>query len=205
MSQSTYPIPPVLQRAITAAFGLLAASAAIGVVLSAWPMPKPAWFMLVFEPTVLAASVIGLLAGRGKFNDAPALAIACCAVVAVVGSALALLAVWSQPIGRIVNYPLMARLGLGIVLLAVSGAMVLSRERGSWRDFVIGALLVSPVLGSACALVLPQGRRALDWLGGQGGVISFAIAAGGFLVVTVLLCAGTHLIISAFQRGQKPA
>ena len=89
-----------------------------------------------------------------------------------------------------------------MVLGAIGAWTVLARDKRSLRLAFVGALLILPVLIGAGAVFHPTGRRILDTVMGTSPGMQFLVAVGGFAVVAVLLSAGLHLLIRAFEMGR---
>src|SRR5262249_16830606 len=125
------------------------------------------WPFVVLELVVLAAAVIGVLFGLGRYTDAPGLALACVAGTVLIGSVRG----W-QPSGRtVLGHPLkgllVGRIAASVVLAALACAVVLMRDRGACRKAAIGAALLMPTVLVALASMTDPGLRVIEMLLGQ--------------------------------------
>jgi hypothetical protein len=163
---------------------------------------RPSWALFGFEVVIAVAGVLGVLTGRGRFADGPGLALACVAGTILIGSGLG----WQGAGRQLLGVPLLPVLGgralAALVLGAIGAWTVLSRDTRAIRLAITGMLLLLPVVLGAVAVVRPAGRRLLDKLMGTSPGIQFMVAVGGFAVAAVLLSAGCHLIIRAFELGR---
>lgn len=205
-------MPPVHRtiRLLALTLGILiAASALICAGLALAPLlssgQRPAWLLFGFELVVLVAAVIAVLFGRGRFAEAPGMALACVAGTVFLGSAMGWQAAGRQ-LGGVSLTPFLAgRVAVSLVLGAAAAACVLSRDRQAWRLAALGTLLALPVLGALAAVALPAGRRALENAIGPSVGLQAAVGVGAFLVLGGLLSASVHILVRAFEMGRTDA
>lgn len=200
------PSPPrpilLLILAISLVCGLTSlAGVALGFIGSAW-------FVLAFEVVTLAASVMGVLTGLGRFNDAPALAALCAGGCVFVAALLAeptfaarLIqgdAGDSQVIAGVRLLPwAVARIAAGALLISLSALIVLIRRpRASLPLFLRGLAFLAIPAASLAALTFPGIRRSLDSLPGE---LLTALAIAGFFLFATLVSIALQHLIRAFE------
>ncbi len=207
MSQDLPPIPrplrilTTLMSAAVLVSGVLVAALAVGAPLVSVDQ-RPSWALFGFEVVVVVAGALGVLTGRGRFADGPGLALACVGGCVLVASGLG----WAGAGKSLLGVSLLPLLGARVVASGVLGAIaawcVLSRDARAFRPAVIGVLLVFPVIAAAGLGAMPVGRKLLDRFAAAGPGLQFAGAVGAFAVTAILLSAGIHLLIRAFEMGR---
>lgn len=201
-------LPPVSRpiRILTLVLSLvMGLSALAGAGLALAPLlgsdQRPAWILFGFEVVVLAGAVVGVLFGRGRFGEAPGLALACIAGTFAVASILGWQAAGRQLNGISLN-PFVAIRVLVALALGTCGAWcVLSRRETAWRSALLGVTLGVPVVLAVAALVIRSWREAIAGHVGSGGAAA-AAAVIGFLFFGGLLSASAHFLIRAFELGR---
>lgn len=206
MAENTQDTVPGWTRGVIGVVcAVVGVSAAAGLIASAIPWPKPAWGMFGFEIVQIAAAVIGILFARGWWREHPAHVMLCVALVFVVGSVLAFVAIKGQPIGTYFTPVMLARISCGFLIAALAAFVTLNRNPKSWRSMIVGSVLLMPLVLAAGAGMTSPGRSAIRAILGVSGFGGFALQTALFLVVTALLAAGIHLIIRAFESTRIEA
>lgn len=199
-------------KLITLLAGVVSALLAVGGVGTAlWAVESPIWGMLSFEVVLLVTSGLVVLAGLGKFDQGFGLATATLGATILGAAALgtldarANLSAAGSPLAKFVIPVLGARLLLGSGLAALGGMAVLSRRPVEWKRFVLGAVLAAPVVLIGAAVVLGKAPWLLNEREGSGELLRVTGLLGGGVLVIVLLSAGGHLLITAFERCHDDA
>lgn len=203
---------PKFIKLITLLVGTISTVLALGGVGTAlFAVQSPIWGMLSFEIVLLVASALAMLAGLGKFDQGFGLATATLGATilgaAVLGTldARANLSGAGSPLAKFVVPVLGLRVALGVGLASCGGIAVLSRRPVEWRRFVLGALLTAPVLAVGGVIVLRKASWLLNERQGAGELLRVSgLLIGGVLLI-VLLSAGGHLLITAFERCHDDA
>lgn len=190
----------VISLAVLASAVLLGALAAAAPLLAAGQ--RPSWALFGFEVVVCVAAVLGILTGRGRFADGPGLALACVAATILVASALGWQGAGRKLLGVSLAPVLGGRALAALTIGAIGAWCVLARAPGSIRLALIGSLLVLPVVFVAGASLHPTGQRLLEKAMGTSPGVQFLVVVASFTVVAILLSAGAHLIIRAFEMGR---
>jgi hypothetical protein len=204
MEPMTLP-PKSVRLVIGVLCGVVALSALAFAGAALFAGPKVNRVLLGFESVTLAASILGVLFARGKFQDGQGLAMACVAGTVFVAAVLGYLGSKGNLVTNRGDVPLkmylLARVGCACVLGVVGAGLVLSRNARSWSYLWKSAATGLPVLAAAAAFVLSPGavRGVLSkfpgWLAGMG------LTVGGLLAV-VLISASVHCLIRAFEMGK---
>ena len=170
---------------------------------------KQAWALLGFEVVTLAAGVLGVFFGLGRFrqgNGGAGLGLACIAGTILVAAVLGMMSVTasageSRRVGGIPLVPVELARVLGAFLMAAGAAwVVLAPERRAWKPAVLGAVLGAPVAGVALGYLYPGTRGAVSGLfGNPWAAVAATLVLGG------LLAASVHLIVRAFEIGTGAA
>lgn len=202
------PVNPLIRLAALIVGVAVGLSAVGGAVLALAPLlaadQRPAWLLFGFELTILVAAAIAVLFGRGRFADAPGMALACVAGTILLGSAMG----WQsagREVGGIALTPfLLARAAAAATLGLCAAACVLSRVPGgrAWRTAILGASLGAPVIAAAGLIVIPAGRRALYVALGPSPGLQTALGLVAFVVLGICLSASVHLLVRAFEMGR---
>ena len=187
--------------------GTLALSALLGassIGLAALAAISGAWFVLGLEVVVLVATVIGLLLGRGRFREAPAMTLALIAGAVGLCSLLGYLSTGSAgyQVGTLpMKAVLAARLGVAGLFALGAAAAALGASGAAWGRSALGAVLVvAPTAGVALAFS-DVGEPVVARIASLGPTVAVGIAAAGFLVWVGLVSAGGHMIITSFERS----
>ncbi|MEX2219175.1 MAG: hypothetical protein WD749_10510 [Phycisphaerales bacterium] len=199
------PLTLALSAALLLSAVVSASLALLGPVLST--PAQVSWVLVGFEAIVIVAAVFGVLFGRGRFEESPAMALACIAGTVLLASALGWQGANRALLGVSLT-PLLAGRALAAgVLGAAAAACILGPHPRAWRRALLGAAMTAPALLVGAAVVTGSGRRVIDALLGQSPVQQMAVTVAGALVVGGLLAAGAHLVIRAFEDpvGAPPA
>lgn len=186
----------------------LGLSAVPGCWLTLAGGPTPFWFSALFELLTLAASIVGVLAGLGRFRDGWALSIACVAGTVLVSGVFAYVQLRQNfkgdpSIASLLKPALAGRLGVSMLLAFLASLAVWSRNTGSIRLVVRGSLLLAPVIGVVVwtrlghALPMSTPRSSP---GAEGVRIALWCLAG--LLAIGLISAGGHALIRAYELGR---
>ncbi|MEM9374505.1 MAG: hypothetical protein AAGA55_12760, partial [Planctomycetota bacterium] len=167
------------------------------------------WFSTLFELTVLAAAVVGVFAGLGRFRDAWALSLACLIGTLVVTSVFTTVEVRANfrddpSIGRLIMPFAGLRFAFAGIVSVLASYAVWNRDRRSWGLVFRAVLLLLPV--AACGAWLATGNigfltTPLASPAGEAARIA-GILLGGLLGIG-LVSAGGHLLIRAFELGRS--
>ncbi|MCL4221794.1 MAG: hypothetical protein KJZ65_10555 [Phycisphaerales bacterium] len=199
-------------KVLTLFAGVVSTLLAVGGVGTAlFAVESPIWGMLSFEVVVLVASGLAVFAGLGKFDQGFGMATATLGAT-IVGAAVlgtidarANLTSAGSPLAKLVFPVLGARMLLGAALAALGGVAVLSRRPVEWKRFILGAVLTAPVLLLGAAVVLGKVPWLLNEREGSGELLRVTgLLVSGVLMI-VLLSAGGHLLITAFERCHDDA
>ncbi len=207
-TENPIPLPAKSIRSAVLVLSLITAMSAIpGIYLGIGSFGGFAWGMFGFEALVLCSSILGILLGLGKITDGFALAVLCIVGTMVVGAVFgihfdartkiadnATFVPW-------VNRMLLIRLVLIAGFASCASVAVFSRDARCWKSAFMGVAFLAPVLVSVVLLR----RFGFPFSGGQDAepgalsVISFLLIA---LVLGIMISAGGHFLIRAFEIGQ---
>ncbi len=203
------PTRPIYTLALLASLAALLAGAA-GVYFSA---AGEAWMTLAFQVLVLAAGVIGVLTGSGRFRDGPALALLCVAGTLFTGAVLGFVGAGGKVSpgdlarlrpsaftpGNLPTWILLAQCAAAGACALACALLALSRKpKESWARLFRGVLLALPILAMAGAAVATP---LLRWLASVDWIISGPILIVLFLAFVIFASASAHQIINAFAAG----
>lgn len=201
--------PPAVLLGAEVVLSVLAAVAAISFAVVAFRGEH--YFMLAGQGLALVAAGFGVLAGRGRFSDGPALAPACVGgallTAAVVGGLETQVLSIDGEITAFGGPGSRAAVATHAALAALFGVLaalvVLARTPArSGKYLLAGALVGSPALALAVAWRLGYIARAQESL----PAVAFQLAVlGAALVVIVLVSVAAHCIIRAFEVGVDAA
>lgn len=190
------PAPAWARLFVGGLSALLVAWGIAGAVASVALAQTPVWTMLGFELVTIAAGVLGVLFGLRKFQNAPALAIACVAGTVFVASFLADRGTAGQVGSLSLSTWTPARLGLSLVLGGIAALVVLNRNPRSWGMAIrAGALGAVPAI-----LVVMLGLTYLGYGRPLGPVVS--TPTSGDATVDAITAAQPS---SASSAGRSPA
>lgn len=199
-------------KLLTLVAGVLSTLLAVGGVGTAiFAVQTPIWGMLSFEVVLLVASGLAIVAGLGKFDQGFGLATATLGAsilgAAVLGTldARANLSSAGSPLAKYVMPVLGLRVLLGASFASFGGIAVLSRRPVEWKRFILGAVLTAPVLAVAAATALGRMPWLLNEQEGTGELVRVSGLLFGGVLMIVLLSAGGHLLITAFERCHDDA
>lgn len=196
-------LPRSIQLMLTALSGLTGLSALVVAALALLQRPSPAWFLAWFELVVVAAGIFGVLVGRGRFREGPAITLLCIAGVVAVGTLLGYLSAGRELMGVSLTGLLLARAAGAAVFAAAAGADVLLREpRRSVPMLCKGIAAGVPVM---IVLVLAARGSMLSQVSGWHPLAQVAFWLLGFAVFAALACASAHWVIRSFQIGVELA
>jgi len=205
----TAPRPPALLLGVEVVLSVVAAVAAIGFAVVAFRGEH--YFMLAGQGLAAVAGVFGVLAGRGRFSDGPALAPAC------VGGALLTAAVIGGLETQVLSIDgeitafgspgarasVAAHAALAALFGVLAALVVLARTPvHSGKYLLTGALVGSPVLALAVAWKLgyiAQAEQAMPTVAFQLAVL------GAALLAIALVSVAAHCVIRAFEVGVDAA
>lgn len=181
----------------------IALSAMIMSPLALFAASEPVLPLGGFEIIVFVAGILGVIWSRGKFLDAPSLALVCIAATVAVGTFLGYLSALGKiDLGahgtvslRLWRY---GRLGAALLLVATAAGLSLSRDRRSIPVFVKGVIAAIPIVAAA-GIYLVAGRSvgsAIDHLPAFVRIAIYTIAA---IVLGGCLCASGHFLIRSFE------
>lgn len=207
MPEPTLPqvtaLPSWLLRTIGVTSGLLVMWAAVMAVLASIVAPRPAWVLFGFEVVVAAAGVIGVGFSRRRFQEGQGLALICVAGSVFASAVLSWLGN-RQGVTLIESRGQTSLLGFAAVRVGVAGLLALAAAyavlRRSTRARAYG-------IRGAVALLALAGLGTALWMGRQqiGALAPFVAGAIKFVALTiamVLVCAGGHCAIRAFECGR---
>lgn len=201
-----YPVPAPIRAAVLILSALVLVSAVAGAVAAIWVPTvageRASWAMFGFEIVTIVAAVLGILLGLGRFTDGPALALACVAGTILLASGFGWQGAGRQLGGVSLTPMLLGRAGIAMTLGLLAAYCVLSRRREAWSLAIRGVLLLAPVVVLMGALVVPRVRAWVEGALGQSPAVQFLAVTVGFLIVTALVSAGGHLLITAFEAGR---
>lgn len=197
------PLPPWLLRTIGATSGLLVMWAAVMAVLASIVAPRPAWVLFGFEVVVLAAGLIGVGFSRRRFQEGQGLALICVAGAVFASAVLSWLGN-RQGVTLIESRGQTSLLGFAAVRVGIAGlfasaaAYAVLRRTAQARAYALRAAI------ALCGFVA---LGAAFWMGRHqiGALAPFVAGAIKFVALTigmVLVCAGGHCAIRAFESGR---
>lgn len=189
---------------------LLAALACVGLALlsllrgfqgvtASPPLP----FTIAFDSLGVLAAVFGVLAGLGRFNLAPAMALVCVAGASLVAAVLGYdIAGGGGLTGSLRDPFVLVRSALSAAIVALAGVVVLLRAPGqSFRRLGVGLALLAATIAVSAVWALPPMRA---WLN-SGNVMGLASAVVALIATAVLavglVSAAGHNLIRAFELG----
>jgi hypothetical protein len=185
---------------VLALSGVIAVSAA-GVGIASLLQDRASWVMFAFEIVVLVAGVLGMLIGRGRFADGPAIGIAAVAGTVLLGSLFGYLGGGRVLFGVDLRPFLYSRAIASLLLGAAAAWIVVSRD--------LKATLPLLIRGVAFGLPIPLGLIAYWQFRGRMSCISdvaqLGLAIVGFSLLTGLLAASVQFIFRAFEIGARRA
>lgn len=197
------PLPSWLLRSVGAVSGLLLLWAAVMAVLASVVAPRPAWVLFGFEIAVVAAGVIGVGFSRRRFQEGQGLALICiagsvfaAAVLSWLGNRQGVTLVESRGQTSLLGFAA-ARLTIA-AFFAVAASYAVLRRTAEARAYAIRA---------GVSLLALAGLGAAFWLG-RGQIASLAPFVAGavklvaLIVSMILICAGGHCAIRAFECGR---
>lgn len=158
-----------------------------------------------FEVVVCVAAALGVLMGRGRYQEAPATALACIGGTILVASVLGWQGAGRQ-LGGVSLMPFLAmRLLAAFALLGCAILHALSRNQRAWRLALLGGFLGLPVVLAAATVAHPRGWRMLERMIGDEVLVQAGVAVGALIVFGGLLAASVHLVIAAFDMAAGDA
>ncbi|MCC6950905.1 MAG: hypothetical protein IT433_05605 [Phycisphaerales bacterium] len=196
-------LPSWLLRTVGATSGLLAIWAAVMAVLASIVAPRPAWVLFGFEVVVVAAGVIGVGFSRRRFQEGQGLALTCVAGAVFASAVLSWLGN-RQGVTLIETRGQASLLGFAAVRVGVAGLFALAAAYAVLRRT---AQARAYALRAGVALLALGGLGAAFWMGRQqiGALAPFVGGAIKLLALTIgmiLVCAGGHCAIRAFESGR---
>ncbi|MEM1071279.1 MAG: hypothetical protein AAGB48_04425 [Planctomycetota bacterium] len=181
---------------------------------TAFGASAPLWMAAGYEAVISVSAFFGVLVGLGRFRGQEPITLGCAAVGIALSAVIESVSNKHELNGLSLMPFLLGRVGIGGLLgLAVLAGCF--QAVWQWQRFIGGLLVLSPIAVLAGPTVLrPAGIRLpnpagaitsfLDQIGPAGAL--FAVLAGGLLGV-ILLSAGGHLVLTAFESDKrtKPA
>ncbi|MFG0284066.1 MAG: hypothetical protein ACF8R7_06550 [Phycisphaerales bacterium JB039] len=193
----------MLRRGTLAISGLLALSALALAGFGAAANP-PVWFVVGFEGVVLVTAAFGVLFGLGRFPQAPAMTLALlagsvglCSLLGYLSTGVAGHMAGPVPLKPVVG----ARLALAALLAAGAAVAALGTSPGLWRRALVGVALAAIPTALAAVVLVGPGRPLVGAITSLGVTVAVAAAAVAFLTWVGLVSAGTHLVITSFERA----
>jgi hypothetical protein len=189
-------------RQATLAISALLGASAIGLGVAAGA--ESAWFVLGFEAVVLVSAVIGLLFGRGRFPDAPAMTLALIAGAVALCTGLGYLSTGAAgyQLGPIpMTLVLAGRLAVAGLLALGAAAAALGTSSSAWGRIALGAVLVLAPTAAAAAAFSEPAEPLVEAIASLNVAAAVGIAGVGFLLWVGLVSAGGHMIITSFERA----
>ncbi len=175
-----------------------AISAAVACVVAALQSP-PLLFMIGLELGVIAAGVMGVLIGLGKFKEGRAISVLCVGAAFVVCSYLTLISA-NRVVGGVDLLPFRnARMAAGGLLILIAALSVLLRRPNlSLPRLALGVALLVPLV--AGGLWIARGG-ALAFFSTQGQIVQITAIFVAFVAFCGLASASGHFLIRAFAIG----
>lgn len=194
-----YPLSRWCQWIILAASAVVGLSALGGIGVSLFS-DRTVWFLLAFECVVLLSAAFGVLIGRGRFAQAPALAILFTAGAIGGASLLGYLAARTSVTQVDVRLWLAVRVGLIGAMTLVAVLNVLGRRP---------SISLPLVARAAIFLALFAGTVAGAWffraqILALSGPVKAIIAMVGSVWLLGTFAPGVHFLIRAFEAGRLP-
>lgn len=192
------PAPPVIPMRLVALLSLLTLPTAIAGCVMGFLAGN--YFVAALEVCVILAAGMGVPIGLGRFNRGPAIAVACVAGGVATPTVLSGLAQVGPLMGVEVRPWILARLAVGLIILAMAAVVLMARRPArSIALAVRGVALGAPVVIFAGAWwKAPAFRDALDALHPLvGGVLWAVIGLVGLILVSV----SGHCLIRALEVG----
>lgn len=215
-----------LERVVTAVVSAVVAVSALGTCIATLALStKAPWTQFAFEPIVLLACVLGFLFASGKFRWAPAMTLVCVAGTFFVATVLVYIGMLGQVQidGRDQGWSLKpwaaGRVGCSLVLFALAGANVVSRDARAKQQFVRGVIACVPLALATGAGLVVWSKRAVPPVvdpaattpvsatpsGGIPGWMSACLLGLFGVVGGVSVCAAGHFFIRSFEIGADVA
>lgn len=201
--------PKPIRMLVIATSIVLAISTLPGLFLAINTFGGFAWGWFGFELVSLLAASFGVLIGLGKFRDGLGLALACIAGTVLVALVFGTYVDAKTKIADNITYsPWVNRMLLIRMLVVLSYAFsasvaVFARNPKSWGVAIKGVACLLPVAALIGAF-MKFGLPFADDASGQPNALRviFVLVVG--LVMIILVSAGGHLLIRAFEIG-RPA
>lgn len=161
------------------------------------------WGGLGFGVIGIVSALFGGLLGLGRFGQGPAMGALCVAGATLTCGVLG----WLDLRSNLLSVPELARLvrpwllAVAVTALAQGGVAalaVLVRRALSWKYLVSGVVILA-LCGGMLALVRGPGSGLLSAWEGGGEALRVTILLALSFVALVLLSAGGHLVIRAFE------
>lgn len=184
---------------------LVALSAAAGVPFAAFAGDIPAMNLMGFELVNLTAGVIGVLIGLGRFRAGTGLGALCVAGAIAVGSLFGSISTQHAFAGVQILPIAFARAGLAGLILFAMAMHLLGTNKGAWFRLILGAVLGLPPLTVAAMAATGRGTNLFSSMSSLPPVVSLFIGSVVFIIGSVLLAVGVHLVVRAFELGRISA
>ena len=186
------------QRAITLTVSAVLGLSALGGGVLAVSGSQPLWFFLAFEIIVLVAAVFGVVVGRGRFSDAPALSLLCVAGSVAAATLFGFLRARDTITVVDMQTVLLARWAACGVLGCIAGWTVLARRPAKSLPLLARGMVLAAIFFASLAAMW-WFRASLKSF--SGGVQTLIAGVGGIWLLATVAPA-THYIIRAFEQGR---
>lgn len=195
-------VPKISSLGATISGGVLFLSAAVGIFAGFTAAGEPLWGTLSFELVLMVSGLLACLLGMGRFIPGFGMAAGVLGVTALGAVALGYLDARTNLAQTWAGPYLKPLLGIRVVfilgLIICGGFAALSRDAKNIRRFIIGLIVLGPVVGMALAgqfgLLGALTRKA------SGNMELLRV--GGLFLISVLMIglvsAGGHYLITAF-------
>ena len=194
------PVPRGTLLLVLIVSGVVALSAIAGASMAVL-QPRASWVMFGFESVVTTAAVLGVLIGRGRYADGPALGLLCVAGTILVGSGFGYLGGGRTLFGINLTPFLLARAAAAGLLVLAAAWIVLARDpKATLPPFIRGA-----AFGAGVPIVLITLWKMRASIGTIPDMAQVAIAIVVFVLVTGLIATSVQLLVKAFDAGVRRA
>lgn len=192
------PMPGALRIIAGVLSGLVGASSA-WLLLGSLTAEPAAWMPAGFWMVSIAAALIGVLLGCGRFAAGPGMAAFCVGSTIVGAAGFGRLSEIAN-ISAVLRDPyFVAHVGVGLAICSVGGLAVLVRRRGSFRSLLLGGGLAGFSLGAVGVCWI--GRDAIMSIGGVLGAVVAVVGIMAAIAIAGCFCAGVHFVVRAFEHG----
>jgi len=202
---ATTPAP--IRLLTTGSGGLLFLTACAGTFVGFQAAGQPLWGTLSFEAVLLVTGFLAILLGMGRFSPGFGMAAGVLGATAMGATVLGyvdarpnLAQTWAASMLKPV---VVARLLLAMALLTCAASDVLRRDLAQLKRFIIGLVVLAPVLMAAAAANFGM----LGFLTNATEGTAELLRVGSLFILGVvgiaLVSAGGHLVITAFLNASE--